>query len=306
MSNNNGLIILGNTGSGKSFIGNLILGQDFFQHECSASSVTHVTEFQDFREGSKHFSIFNIPGLIEDNQAAVDQNKVEIHKAFEMRPISIVAFVFNGGAGGRIKEEDIVAFEAINKAYSFESKSLLLIVNDLPSNRPPQYEGETTVKLQNLLNLPDVKVCFLDRIDTNNQQNRQVLRRKLLKAVLDRISKVHRKQREIQLRLDQLKEMKAEWKRKQSQLESSITNLQDQVSRAQNRYDDLQRQFNNLQETRREPLTTYSGPNNYVVPVPIYYPPPASAWGNTPILPMNHPGATAQADRIWSRLQNGN
>ncbi|CAF4633307.1 unnamed protein product, partial [Rotaria magnacalcarata] len=31
-----GLILLGNSGVGKSFIANVVLGRDVFEHECSA------------------------------------------------------------------------------------------------------------------------------------------------------------------------------------------------------------------------------------------------------------------------------
>ena len=50
-----GLILLGNTGVGKSFLGNVILGRDVFEHECAASSVTHETEFQDYTVGNASF-----------------------------------------------------------------------------------------------------------------------------------------------------------------------------------------------------------------------------------------------------------
>ena len=159
-----GLILLGNTGVGKSFIGNVVLGRDVFEHDCSASSVTHETEFEDFTVGNGSFAVFNIPGLIEAEQEAVDRNKIEIYKAFQQRPNSVVAFVFNGGSGGRIRDEDVVAFKAVNDVYHFDSESLLLIINDLPNDRSPKYEGETAIKLERLIEIPNVRMCFLDRI----------------------------------------------------------------------------------------------------------------------------------------------
>ena len=75
-----------------------------------------------------HLAVFNIPGLIEADQAAIDRNKNEIYKAFQQRPNSVVAFVFTGGSGGRILDEDVIAFKAINDAYHFDSDSLLLII----------------------------------------------------------------------------------------------------------------------------------------------------------------------------------
>ncbi|CAF5057777.1 unnamed protein product, partial [Rotaria sp. Silwood1] len=141
-----GLILLGNSGVGKSFIGNVVLGRDVFEHGCSASSVTHETEFEDYAVGNASYAVFNIPGLIEADQEAVDRNKTEIYKAFQQRPNSIVAFVFTGGSGGRIRDEDVVAFKAIHAAYNFQPESLLLIVNDLPLNRSPKYEGEKNIR----------------------------------------------------------------------------------------------------------------------------------------------------------------
>ena len=168
-----GLILLGNTGVGKSFIGNVVLGRDVFEHDCSASSVTHETEFEDYTASNGSFAVFNIPGLIEAEQEAVDRNKTEIYKAFQQRPNSVVAFVFNGGSGGRIRDEDVVAFKAINDVYHFDSESLLLIINDLPNDRSSQYEGGTAIKLERLIEIPNVRMCFLDRISkktiTNNE-----------------------------------------------------------------------------------------------------------------------------------------
>ncbi|CAF3647792.1 unnamed protein product [Rotaria socialis] len=159
-----GLILLGNSGVGKSFLGNVILGRDVFEHECSSGSVTHETEFEDYAVGNASYAVFNIPGLIEADQEAVDRNKTEIYKAFQQRPNSVVAYVFTGGSGGRIRDEDVVGFKAISAAYNFQPDSLLLIVNDLPLNRSPKYEGETAIKLEGLVNIPSARICFLDRI----------------------------------------------------------------------------------------------------------------------------------------------
>ena len=65
-----GIIILGNTGVGKSFIGNILLGKDEFAYELSAAAVTTKTESKDIQFEGETYSIFNIPGLIEDKQEA--------------------------------------------------------------------------------------------------------------------------------------------------------------------------------------------------------------------------------------------
>jgi DNA replication protein DnaC len=77
--NNNqfGLIILGNSGVGKSFLANILLDKDIFKHEFSARSVTHRTEFQEITIGDHRYAIFNVPGLIEADQVENLVFKVE-------------------------------------------------------------------------------------------------------------------------------------------------------------------------------------------------------------------------------------
>ncbi|CAF0817517.1 unnamed protein product [Adineta steineri] len=179
-----GLIILGNSGVGKSFLGNILLGRDAFVHDFSSSSVTHTTEFQEMELGHDTLAIFNIPGLIEAEQERIDLNKKEIDKAFAQRPNSIVMFVF-GQQGGRMREEDVVAFNAINAAYPFRPESLVLVVNGLPKDRPPKYEGTTLVLLQQLLTGVSVNshnLCFLDQIDKKDVKEKQRLKEQLLQV----------------------------------------------------------------------------------------------------------------------------
>ena len=63
-----GLIILGNSGVGKSFLGNILLGREAFEHKFTGGSVTHRTEYQEVTIDDNVYAIFNIPGLIEADQ----------------------------------------------------------------------------------------------------------------------------------------------------------------------------------------------------------------------------------------------
>ena len=296
-----GLLLLGNSGVGKSFIGNVILGQDVFDHECNSASVTHETEFEDYIVGNASYAVFNIPGLIEADQAAVDRNKAEIYKAFQQRPNSVVAFVFTGGSGGRIRDEDVVAFKSINAVYNFKPDSLILIVNDLPLNRLPNYEGVTAVKLEGLVNIPNVRICFLDRItktelrkservgsassntnekksgidklekklagakhlfkqygatiekrapslgkflhSTLEQTEREKMRQKLLEAIIQCTPHVHEKQGEIQLTVDELKNLTEESKQMQQKLEEELVKRQADINAQQKKFDELKQQL---------------------------------------------------------------
>ena len=161
-----GLILLGNTGAGKSFLANILLGENAFEHRCDTASVTHETQWKSVRVYGRFYMIFNVPGLIEYDQEAVDRNKIQIQRAFEQCPNSIVAPVFANGAAGRLRDEDLVAFSALKDAYQFRSESLLFIINDLPAGHSSYYEGEATARLQHLLNMNSLKICFVDRINT--------------------------------------------------------------------------------------------------------------------------------------------
>ncbi|CAF0895508.1 unnamed protein product [Didymodactylos carnosus] len=239
-----GCLFLGNSGSGKSFLANIVIGRDVFKAECNCDSVTHETEFQEYKINEDNScAIFNIPGLIEADQQAVDRNKIEIYKAFEQCPNSVVAFVFNVGGSGRLKDEDLIAFHAINNVYDFKSNSFLVAVNDLPPERPATYEGETIVKLQHLLNMQDVKVCFLDRINKDELRQRDYLRLKLGKALLECTPKMYVKKGDIQLQVDQIKKMKEEMKQKQQEFGHRREQLQNEIHQKQSEFDQAKKDF---------------------------------------------------------------
>ena len=113
-NNKLGLIIVGNSGVGKSFLANTVLQKDKFEHQFKPTAVTTATESETItlKDGIK-LVVFNIPGLIENNQDAIERNKQEIDKAFVTCPNSIILYVF-GNKGGRMPDEDVVAFQALD------------------------------------------------------------------------------------------------------------------------------------------------------------------------------------------------
>ncbi|CAF0969674.1 unnamed protein product [Adineta ricciae] len=251
-SNNNkggsqiGIILLGNTGAGKSFLGNILLGRDAFKNECNPNSVTHETEFETFVNDDESYAVFNIPGLIEGDQTAIDRNKREIYKAFEQRPNSVVVFIFVGGSSGRMRDEDLVAFNALHQAFKFKPQSLVLIVNDLPPRRSENYEATVTVSLERLLKISNLKVCFLDRIDNKNHDECNRVRTKLIEFIIGRSTpELHKKEGDIQLHVDTIAKLKVESKAAQEKLENEINSLRDVIA-------DKDREFKAAEEQRQK------------------------------------------------------
>ncbi|CAF4678952.1 unnamed protein product, partial [Rotaria socialis] len=196
-----GVIILGNSGVGKSFIGNVILNEEAFKHAYKSHAVTTETEYEECKVGEEIYAIYNIPGLIEADQNRVDINKREIGISFQKHSYAVVLYVF-GDQNGRIRNEDVVAFNAINSAYPLSEKSLIIIVNGVDPDRPAEYDDETTSHLQQLLKIDFPSICYVSKMKTTPQK--QALRKQLIKTITEAKPKTHKKEHEIHLQVDEL------------------------------------------------------------------------------------------------------
>ncbi|CAF1374017.1 unnamed protein product [Adineta ricciae] len=214
-----GLILLGNSGVGKSFLANRLLNDDeAFESRFSARSVTRHTEWKDMPTniGRYTFSVANIPGLVEANQKLIDENRVEIMKAFEQCPWAVVLFVF-GLNNGRIPDEDLVAFKRINDAYEFPTESLLLIVNGVPLDRPDGYEEKTAQLLEELTSIDKSHIYFVER--STSEKSKKDIHDLLYEAIISKCEPVHHtRKRDIELLSDEISRLKMESKYRQDQL----------------------------------------------------------------------------------------
>ncbi|CAF1449523.1 unnamed protein product [Adineta ricciae] len=235
-----GLIILGNSGVGKSFLANILLGREAFEHEFRGGSVTHRTEYEEITIDDNVYAIFNIPGLIEADQARVNINKREIDYAFQQRPNSLIIYVF-GHQHGRIRNEDVVAFNSINKAYPLNPESLLLVVNALPADRPPNYEGEVILMIRDIIGrqLSERRMCFLNHINRGNREERVALRNQFLGAIFELSPRVHRKEDDIRLQADEVAMLKQQIQTMKDTFDANKSQFQDEIRAQQLRYDDL-------------------------------------------------------------------
>jgi F0F1-type ATP synthase epsilon subunit len=210
MENIYGLIIVGNSGVGKSYLANIILGKQYFKHDFSARSVTHRTESITCILGDKCYRIYNIPGLIEGDEERIALNKREISRAFEeQKEHSLVVIYVFGHQNGRIRNEDIVTFKAIHKAYTFSPDSLITIVNGLPPDRPNTYNEATQATLIGLLGMQPGHICFIDRLKSGDISQKGV-QTYLIDTILIVRPQIHIKTDNINLVVDEVFRLKDE------------------------------------------------------------------------------------------------
>jgi hypothetical protein len=165
--------------------------------------------------------IYNVPGLVDSQQKNIERNKGEIMKAFNESPISVVLFIWRQ-TGGRIVNEDIMGFKALEEAYKFPVGSLMFIVNDVPRRRPSKYNGEFFAELETQLAPMPVKmddVCFIDSMEPEEVDKRNEARLKLFGLIAGHHAMLQKKVNDIILDVDKFAQMREEIEkhRKESQ-----------------------------------------------------------------------------------------
>lgn len=200
-----GVIIVGNSGVGKSFLCNLLIGEDIFESKCGPKGVTQVTQTYKMSCGGMFdFLIYDTPGIILTDQDDMENNKKEIEKAFNNCPESIVIFVF-GCIGGRASIDDILAFKSLQAAYKFPANCLMFVVNKLPADRLTEFDGKFMITLSRLVpsaGISSENIFFLAFLNRNNSEERDDQRLKLLAFLSKRKPELQQKYDEIILRRD--------------------------------------------------------------------------------------------------------
>ena len=129
---------LSNAGKGKSFSMNLICGKKVFESRAGAAGVTTDAKsilIKHPRLQNRCLLIFDVPGLIEASEEAVDRNRRVLQRALsEILPKSRTAltFIFGAGQGGRLTAEDCEAFTALSKYVTISPDNFVTVVNKFP------------------------------------------------------------------------------------------------------------------------------------------------------------------------------
>lgn len=183
-----GIIILGNNGFDKSSLGNIILRRELFQLKFSPDAATLETEYRESTVNDKIYAIYNIPNLIEANRERIDINVREVNIAFQRFPHAVVIYVFSVGPTGCLHNEDFIAFNAFNSVYSLNEKSLIIVVNRVPVNRPDDYELKKTAELRRFLDIGySPYICYVNSIKTMEEE--EAVHQQLVETITKVVSK---------------------------------------------------------------------------------------------------------------------
>jgi len=207
-------LLIGNSGVGKSVLCNLILGVDYFHHDCSAGSVTTGVECEEatIKHQGKNckVALFNIPGLLEVNEKNFQRNKDALTDAFSRHPRHVTVFVFNS-MNGRLLGQDVEAFKTVWKTYALEPSSLICLFNQAKPTKKWQVEVLMMLEQEsgwtgplNALFLPPLPTDDDNKIDLIGKVGTEA-RLQLLAAIQLRTPKPHPKTGELSFKSDEIK-----------------------------------------------------------------------------------------------------
>ncbi len=152
------IILLGNSGAGKSYICNLlckgervardtivivknvekvlkagqVISDDIFESDDGAGAVTLVHSKIEF----ERFILSDTPGLIEHDIDKVKRNAEEIEKALTGTKNAVLLFV---AQSHRVNGNDEEALKVLSEAYLYENSSLMILFNKASKNFPSKF-----------------------------------------------------------------------------------------------------------------------------------------------------------------------
>jgi hypothetical protein len=131
------VIALGTSGTGKSFLMNLLLGHEFFKHDYSPNSVTREREYARIIIDKTMIVVYNVPGLIEADPEKVKLNKRELEAAFAELPNTpaVLLYVF-GHTNGRVIPSDVEGVRAVRRYLrKLPVVPEAVIMNNIPASK---------------------------------------------------------------------------------------------------------------------------------------------------------------------------
>jgi len=196
------IIIIGNTGVGKSFVVNCLLDDEVFASEERSIAVTSKLEFRKILIEDVTYKIYNIPGLLEDDEEKVKNNKKAIMASLDNKE-EVYVFYMLTVEGGRLRSNDLDAYRAFSKAYEVKTTAFAFLVN--------KYENKETLKpsithrIQTVLS--NSNVYYLPKVAESFENDKQLIQGIMISAIKVMVPHTVRKIGEIVLAGEEIKEI---------------------------------------------------------------------------------------------------
>lgn len=240
------LYIIGNTGVGKSWLCNCLLGRWEFDSKNQADSCTREvssvetwlpTTYQkdeNIVAGALPLRIFNVPGLLEADPERVKQNVRLLQSALDRKEMSLVLYVLTT-EGGRIRDSDYAAFKALSEAYDLHQHSCMFVVNKCSKRDNRQ---QITAYIHKVLG--PFEVGFLPGYDLSDQELEaeiKLLHTQVTPMVVDMIRHLIptslRKQKELKLEADHIEDLKKQSQQSKIQFEKEMNQMRQESNAIQ-------------------------------------------------------------------------
>lgn len=216
------LYFVGNAGVGKSFLCNCLLQEERFESKDQAASCTRTVEFADLALKDRTLRIYNIPGLLEADPERVKINAKLLQEALEHKDPAIMIYVLTT-EGGRVRDSDYAAYNALKEAYNIQQHSFAFLVNKSTSRND---KNGITAYIHSLL--ADRRVEFLadfeSEVDskTNYAQIMESMRPTLLNLIDQLQAAEMKKISDIKLASDHIQELKAKARQEKEEYEKRL------------------------------------------------------------------------------------
>lgn len=204
------LIGAGNSGVGKSFLLNVILKENRFDHREDPDSVTedvtYVMSDLAIEDMLQSVAILNIPGLIEIDEGKFERNKNAMTKAFEESDRQVVMFVF-GNTNGRPNPMDVQAFLAFKKAYELNPGSILFVFNSIPASFTEENKARFVALVAQAIDWEgNMNFVFVERFRSDDPTDPACAesRAKIIEAIENALPERHEKKEEIVFDVEQI------------------------------------------------------------------------------------------------------
>jgi len=124
----NKIVLIGNTGVGKTHILNSFFGDKIWDSKVSITAVTTTIGYKDLKVGLSVYRFYNIPGIMEDDEKNVQENINKMKEVLNEEGTTLLIYVLVLQSG-RLNSNDCQVINTLKDSYNLEGKNFLYLIN---------------------------------------------------------------------------------------------------------------------------------------------------------------------------------